>query len=140
MQKINILIVDDDPGEFVLFEGLMRRFGHSQRWELHHVANGQEALQFLRKEAPYEHAPKIHVVFCDYMMPVLTGVEFLYELRQEDWYQGLPVVVMLSSSTYKDEIASDLYKAGAVSFVEKPNTYEDFETMMRYWLFVARLE
>lgn len=138
--KIRILLVDDDEHERELFAKMLKRFGHKKRWELYHASNGQEALAFLRKDAPYEEAPRIQLVFCDYMMPVLTGSEFLTSLRSEEWYQGLPVVVMLSSSSYKNEIASELYKAGAVSFVEKPNTFEDFETMMRYWLFVARLE
>ena len=55
--------------------------------EVQGVANGQEALDAVNREAP-------DAVILDLQMPVMDGMTFLDRLRSNPYHAGLPVIVV----------------------------------------------
>jgi CheY-like chemotaxis protein len=73
------------------------------------AANGAEALEKVRAEPPV-------AIFLDLMMPIMDGWEFLRQLRREQPFVRLPVVIM-SAARDAGQAADQL---GAQAFLPKP--------------------
>ena len=54
--EIDILLVEDDPGDVVLTKEALN--GSKLTNVVHVAENGELAMKFLRREAPYEDAPR----------------------------------------------------------------------------------
>ena len=115
----NILLVEDRE-EDVFF--LRRAFKSAELpHSITHVADGEEAIKYLSREAPYNDDalyPVPDVVVLDLKMPKKDGFEVLQWLREQTALRPAPVVV-LTSSERPDDIkkAKDL---GARSYYSKP--------------------
>jgi len=78
-----VLIVDDDA----LVRNLLRRSLEQEGWRVIEATNGLEALEQMALEAPA-------LILLDLMMPVMDGFEFLAQVRLEERYDQLPIVVL----------------------------------------------
>lgn len=130
------LLVEDDPGIAHLIGAILS--GREPRMRVEHVANGQEALDFLKSRGPFdgreERAPS--VLLLDLEMPKMNGLELLREIRHEPRLKYLPVVVMAGSLS--DKKVERSYELGANAFVVKPVNYPQFaefvRTLTSFWL------
>jgi two-component system, OmpR family, phosphate regulon response regulator PhoB len=75
------------------------------------AANGHEALQMARNEQP-------HAIVLDWMMPMMSGLEFLRQLTADPAVSHIPVVMLTAMGLEKDRDAA--IKAGAKAFLMKP--------------------
>jgi two-component system phosphate regulon response regulator PhoB len=75
------------------------------------AANGHEALQMARTEQP-------HAIVLDWMMPIMSGLEFLRQLTADPAVSHIPVVMLTAMGLEKDREAA--IKAGAKAFLMKP--------------------
>src|SRR5579864_7225202 len=85
----------------------------------HHLANevvvlrdGEQALQYLRKQGEYGSRPQGNpaVMLLDLKMPKVDGLEVLRQMRADPELQMVPVVMLTSSREEKDLVES--YKIG----------------------------
>ncbi len=134
-----ILLVEDDSTD----ADLTRRSLVKSRLlsEVIVVADGQQALDYLRGEGAYgDHrqsdAPA--VVLLDLKLPKLSGLDFLRVIRADQRLSRLPVVIITGSQEEEDILAG--YHLGANSYVRKPLDFKEFqaaiESIGSYWLFV----
>lgn len=82
---MNVLIIDDD-----IF--VKKALGFNLLEEGHSVTtagNGEEAIAHIEKNKQFD------LIFCDVMMPVLTGPTFLLMLKKY-FPEGLPAIVIIS--------------------------------------------
>jgi two-component system, OmpR family, phosphate regulon response regulator PhoB len=75
------------------------------------AANGLEALQMARKEQP-------QAIVLDWMMPIMSGLEFLRRLSADPLVRHIPVVMLTAMGLEKDRDAA--IQAGAKAFLMKP--------------------
>jgi CheY-like chemotaxis protein len=136
---INVLLVEDDPGDV-----LMIREAFSDRKvasRLHVVSDGLEAMQWLRRERAYAAAPRPDLVLLDLNLPRMNGLEVLAQLKAEEQFRQIPVVVLTTSESEEDVQRS--YALHANAYVAKPVDYEKFiEVVQRiddFFTSVARL-
>jgi len=87
-----VLVVDDDDDTRRMITTLLMRAG----LEITTAADGQQALEAIRTEAP-------DVVLLDLMMPVMDGMTFLNRLRENPLHVGLPVIVLTAKDLSDDE-------------------------------------
>jgi chemotaxis family two-component system response regulator Rcp1 len=77
----------------------------------------------------------------DLNLPRLTGREVLERIRESSDLRAIPVVVLTTSRRPEDVL--ELYRAGANSYIEKPQDFERsvevLEAIRRYWLETALL-
>ena len=91
------IFVADDSFEDVLFLSLAFRrakINHS----LTRVANGQEAIDYLRDKSPPD------VVLLDLKMPGKDGFEVLEWIRGQPALENLPVIVLSGSNLEMDKV------------------------------------
>jgi CheY-like chemotaxis protein len=90
-----VLVVDDDPAARAMLGEYLQGMG----LEVVHAADGHQALDAIRLEAP-------DAVLLDLLMPVMDGMTFLERLRANPLHTGLPVLVLtakeLSSREQKE--------------------------------------
>lgn len=81
--QFTLLVVEDDPDVCRLLREILERGGY----QVLTAASGQEALQTLRQKAP-----PVHLVLSDALMPDLSGVALVHQIRKD--HPGLPVVLL----------------------------------------------
>lgn len=102
-----VLVVEDDP---VILRLLEVNFDMEGMVVLT-ATNGQEALDVVRARRP-------DVVVADIMMPVLSGLDFLTQLRADAAIAATPVV-LLSARAQAGDVRAGM-AAGADDYVTKP--------------------
>lgn len=85
------------------------------------AANGKEALDSMRAADP---APSL--VLLDLMMPVMDGVTFRSEQRNDPQLKNVPVVV-LTAHARGEQIAAELESSG---FLQKPIALDELLEMV----------
>jgi len=87
-----ILVVDDEASA----RAMLNQFLGSLGLEVVEAADGQEALEAIRMEAP-------DAVLLDLLMPVMDGMTFLKKLRANPLHSGLPVIVLTAKELARTE-------------------------------------
>ncbi|AYF45650.1 MULTISPECIES: response regulator [Halobacteriovorax] len=85
---------------------------------IYQAIDGQDALKKL--EELYGRDEKIDLIFSDINMPNMNGIELLKELKSDERFVDIPVV-MLSSENEK-EIVMEAVMSGASNYILKPFT------------------
>jgi signal transduction histidine kinase/CheY-like chemotaxis protein len=86
-----LLVEDDDTARAIVRQGLER-----DGWRVTEAANGRVALECLR-------STRRHAIVLDLMMPEIDGFEFIAELRgQQDW-RKIPVIVVTALDLSEEE-------------------------------------
>lgn len=137
--SIQILLAEDNPDDVEL----MREALVESKLDIgvHAVSDGVEAMAFLRRETPYENAPKPDLLLLDLNMPRKDGREVLKEVRADSNLRGLPVVILTTSQAEQD--ISDAYELCANCYVSKPVDFEQFMKVVgaieQFWFTIVKL-
>jgi putative two-component system response regulator len=102
------LVIDDNPTNLML---LKHRLIKLDDCEVVTMDSAVEALVWCESNIP-------DVVFTDYMMPEVDGLEFIRRLRQKDEMREVPVVVVTTADV--KEIRQKALELGAIDFLTKP--------------------
>ncbi len=131
-----ILLAEDDDGHASLVRRNLHRAGLAN--EIIRVANGAEALAFVRREGVFADRPAdpALLLLLDINMPLLDGTEVLRRLKEDERTAALPVI-MLTTTDDPREI-QHCYELGCNVYVTKPVDYTEFvEAIKRLGLFLA---
>lgn len=101
------LVVDDSR----VIRKVARRILEDLDFEIEEAADGLEALQACRKAMP-------DAILLDWQMPVMSGIDFLRTLRNEQGGER-PVVVFCTTENDVERI-TEAIKAGADEYIMKP--------------------
>ena len=136
---IEMLLVEDDPGDV-----LMTREALSESKllnTLHVVDNGEQAVEFLRRQGEYADAPRPDLILLDLNLPRLDGSEVLAIIKGDPDLRAIPVVVLTTSDAEEDVLRS--YQLHANAYVTKPVDFASFVSVVRqvddFFLTVVRL-
>jgi CheY-like chemotaxis protein len=139
MKPIPILLVEDNPGDVDLTRESLEEARIVN--ELHVVSDGEQALAFLRREPPFEDAPRPGIVLLDLNLPRKSGREVLAEMKADPALRQIPAIVLTTSAAEADVYRS--YDLGANAFVTKPVAFPEFLDAIRslqgFWLQFVRL-
>jgi CheY-like chemotaxis protein len=121
-----MLYVEDNPSDVLLLKSALKLRGNVIH--LHVVQDGNEALAFLRRQAPFENVRTPELVLLDLNTPKKNGFEVLREARQDPDLRTIPMVVFSGSSNAKDR--DKCMKMGASDFWNKPRDFHEFATII----------
>ena len=134
-----ILLAEDNPDDVELMRISFRRSRFAAN--LHHVTNGEDCLAFLRREAPWQDAPRPDLVLLDLNMPRMGGREVLEHVVQDERLRDIPVVVLTTSNAERDVTAA--YQLRCSSYIVKPVDFDQFVRVVQgitdYWFTLAVL-
>ncbi|WP_419781569.1 HD domain-containing phosphohydrolase [Maridesulfovibrio sp.] len=105
-RKRKILVVDDEPHNIVLLEGILSKLGH----DVVGAENAVVALEVLDRS--------FDLVLSDVMMPVMNGFEFVTKIRENEETQDIPVIMVTTLSQRDDRLKA--VEVGANDFITKP--------------------
>ncbi len=107
---VHILLVEDDPGDIVLTKEALKNGRIYNALDV--VEDGERALKFLRREAPYSDATRPDLILLDLNMPRMDGRETLEHIKADPALRAIPVVVLTTSDDDQDiEQSYDLQAA-----------------------------
>ena len=136
---IDILLVEDSETDAELTLQALKQ-GKLEN-TVHHVKDGVEAMQFLRKEGDFAGASRPDLILLDLNMPRLDGREVLKQIREDESLKVIPVVVLTTSSHHKDIL--ETYGLTANSYIVKPVDLNSFFEVVRainnFWVRVVAL-
>ncbi|AGL18915.1 SpoIIE family protein phosphatase [Actinoplanes sp. N902-109] len=115
---VRILVVDDNAD----MRAYLSRLLTDQGWQAETVADGQAALDAVRRRPP-------DLLLTDVMMPRLDGFALVRALRRDEATRALPVVVLSARAGGESGVAG--LDAGADDYVVKPFTAADLIARVR---------
>lgn len=139
LQEINILLVEDNPGDIrltkeVLKEGKIKNI-------LNVVTDGEEAILYLKKIGDHINAVTPDIILLDLNLPKKDGREVLAEIKEDALLKLIPVIVLTTSSAEQDVL--NMYAHHANCYITKPVDFSQFITVIRsienFWLTIVKL-
>lgn len=129
----HFLLVDDDDDHAELIVQSMRRcrIGNT----IDRVADGVQAMEYLRRQPPYASKLRPDVLLLDLNMPKMGGHEVIESVRADPQLSVIPIVILTTSDAETDRIRA--YKLHANSYLVKPTDFKSLSKMVEdlnlYW-------
>jgi CheY-like chemotaxis protein len=138
-ERVDILLVEDNPGDARLMQEALAEARVRNR--LHLVADGVEALAYLRRQHPFASAIRPDLILLDLNLPGKDGRDVLAEIKRDEDLRRIPVVILTSSQAEAD--IARAYDLHANAYVTKPLDVEQFITVVKsiedFWLTIVKL-
>lgn len=99
---LRLLLVEDSSADLRLFQETLKALPLQTSLDI--VRDGEEALAFLRQQAPYTDAQLPDFIFLDMYLPKKTGFQVLRELEQNATLTTIPVVACIGSNLIKEQL------------------------------------
>ena len=135
--KINkILLVEDNPDDIAITKRALKEARIVNKLCI--VRDGQEALDFLKRQGEYTDpakSPRPGLILLDINLPKINGLEVLKQIKADDDLKGIPVVMLTVSRRDEDIVKG--YNNGCNSFIQKAVEFEKFVEVVKqiglYW-------
>lgn len=138
-RPIQVLLVEDDPGDVRLTEEALKRSKLLVMMSV--VGDGEQALRFLRQVGPYAGAVRPDLVLLDLNLPKVDGREVLAAVKADPDLRPIPVVVLTTSAADADILKA--YGLGGNCYITKPVGFDEFRRIVRaieeFWFEVVKL-
>ena len=135
-RSIEILLVEDNPADVHLTLTALRDARSSS--EVHVVADGEEALAFLKREGKHVNATRPDLVFLDLSLPRVDGYQVLKAMKADP----SPILVVVSGSRSEVDIARAYDDQISAYLVKPPGVNEYFaaiRSLKELWFHAAAL-
>jgi two-component system chemotaxis response regulator CheY len=129
LSEIKVLVVDDDLQIRNIIKSLLTALGVK---EVTIAVNGQEAYDILKVPPSSTQGGgrrKFDLVVCDWMMPVMTGIDLLHKVRADSFLKETPFL-MVTAENEHDNIVKAIGE-GVTDYVVKPFTATILEQKLR---------
>ena len=123
MPYVSILVVDDNIVNIQVAKGLMEPY----HMRIDHAVSGEESIRCIQEN-------KYDLVLMDHMMPGMSGIEALHQIRElpgED-YKTLPVIALTANAT--SDARKMFLKEGFDDFLAKPIEMQKLDSVLRKYL------
>jgi two-component system response regulator len=111
---------------------------------IHWCKSGKDALDYLKHEGTYAHAPSAArpaLVLLDLNMPGIDGKKVLAIVKQDPALKKIPIVILTTSSDERD--VTRCYELGASTYIQKPVDFDGLigavSRIKDYWFGIALL-
>ena len=123
-----VLLVDDDTVDVMTVKRAFRQMGVVNQLVV--KGDGEEALEYL-KSTPV--LPRL--ILLDLNMPRMNGLEFLQEIKSDEVFSAIPVIVLSTSGENSD--VSACFRNSVVAYIVKQHSHDQFVRELRiyntYW-------
>lgn len=117
-----LLLVDDDSDDHEIFLTALKNIKADVFCTI--ATNGRDALKTL--ETSHVNPD---LIFLDINMPLMSGVQFLTELKKIDHLKHIPVIIY--TTTTSEDTVLEMKTLGAHHFISKPETFSELEGILK---------
>lgn len=117
---VRALIVDDEPMNLQVADAILQRYG----MEVTTAVTGQEAVDLCRESA-------FDIIFMDYMMPEMDGLEAMRQIRMETGGKNSYVPVVMLTANTLSTAREMFFHAGIDGFIGKPIEISELERVLK---------
>ena len=139
LRPVEILLVEDNPGDVPLTKEALKEGKLANN--LNVVGDGVEALAYLRKKRKFKDRPTPDLILLDLNLPKKDGRELLAEIKEDQHFKHIPVVVLTTSKAEADIIES--YESHANCYITKPVDMNQFIKIVKsieyFWFSIVKL-
>jgi len=121
LENKKIIIVEDDLPSIRYYETILKSSGA----DVNVFRNGKEFIDFIGN-----NNEKIDLVFMDFLIPLINGIECIRILRKER--KNVPVLMLTAYSS--EQSKTEAYLAGCNEYVLKPVYPEKIFTLLEKYL------
>jgi two-component system chemotaxis response regulator CheY len=114
---MKVLVVDDSA----IIRKIIKAAADVLQMETEEAEDGIEALEKLS-----ENYREIDLVLLDWNMPEMNGYDVLVEIKSNDRYKHIPVMMVTTEGQKSNIVAA--VRAGASNYLTKPFTVEELES------------
>lgn len=115
--KAKVLIVDDSQQNLQVLASLLQRTS----MQLDKAGSGLECIKKVRSK-------KYHLIFLDYMMPEMDGMETFHKLREEENGQEVPIIAI--TADVSTGIRQKFLSEGFADYLSKPVMWDRLEEIL----------
>lgn len=138
-ELVDVLLVEDNELDAQLAKHVLTRMEQVER--VIHLRSAQEAIEFLQSQVPRGDAQRPDMILLDLHLGEGSGFDVLKEAQSHR--QGLPIPIVVFSSSRDPADVIESYRLGANAFVRKPDSPDGYADIIHatvdFWLGVARL-
>lgn len=138
-KSAEILLVEDNEGDILIAKEVFK--SGDLKKHIHVAEDGEEAINFLRKQEGFKDAVSPDLILLDINLPKKNGIEVLKEIKEDPELRKIPVIMLSSSSAERDIVES--YDLHANGYITKPahigKFVETVEAIEKFWLTAATL-
>jgi chemotaxis family two-component system response regulator Rcp1 len=139
MDHPRVLLVEDSPADLRLTKEAFRDANPSVI--LHLVADGEDAMAFLRREGAHVDAVRPALILLDLNLPRMSGRDVLALVKSDDSLKSIPTVILSTLDAHSDIVKG--YGLQENCYLRKPEDFDALESMLRgvidFWLTTAKL-
>lgn len=132
-----ILVIEDNPADVRLMREALRHMDPPVSISV--ASDGEDALQFLRRQGRYLQAPRPRLIFLDFNLPKCDSKDLLQEIKSDPSLRLIPIAVLTTSSSERD--VREAYQRFANCFLNKAADLDGFfrviQSAAHFWLDVA---
>lgn len=125
--KLNILVVDDEPKSLVAFEAVLSGLGQN----VIKAQSGREALRHVL-------ATDFAVILLDVQMPAMDGFETATLIRERERSRATPIIFLTAAMRSETSVFKG-YSVGAVDYLFKPVVPEVLRSKVEIFVELARM-
>ena len=139
LNQIEVLLVQSNPADTGITIEALRAAGLTS--SLRCVQDGDDALKYVRRQAPYTGVQIPDLIFLDLSLPALSGLEVLKVIKSTPELMHIPIVVAAGSDD--PEFVRAVYKLNGNCYIRKPGEIPQFvkfiESCYEFWGSVVTL-
>ena len=126
-----ILIVDDDSFNILALESLLNKWN----FKILKAFNGLQAVEIIKEKIARKCCDLcggVQLIFLDYHMPIMNGVEAAREIRGIVGQKNIPPIIGCTAFGARD-LVDDWRAAGMNDFMVKPIDSQKIERILKKW-------
>jgi CheY-like chemotaxis protein len=133
-----ILLAEDDVKDVELTLSALAEYNLANK--VVSARDGVEALDYLNRRGAFSGRPEGNpgVILLDLKMPRMDGVQVLKEIKSDERFRYIPVVILTSSRESRD--LEECYRLGVNAYVVKPVRFTELIEAVRqigvFWVLI----
>ena len=136
---VEILLVEDSAGDAELMIEALSEGHLAPRVTV--IEDGEQAIQYLRRQGPYQTAPRPDLILLDLHLPRKNGHEVLADIKQDENLCLIPIILLTAFDT--EQAVREAYDLYVNCCVHKPSDLDQYALAVKkietFWLHMARL-
>ena len=114
----HVFIAEDEASIVALLKYNLEKEGY----KVSHSENGEDALKQIKSKQP-------DLILMDWMLPELSGVEICKNLKKDNKFNDIPVIMLTAKGEEEDKLKA--FDTGADDYVTKPFSQKELNARIK---------